>query len=114
MVNERAGRRGPYDEPTQPCPYCGEECEADWVDIGIGVTQCGPYHCDGCGASEIGPEKKDGTFTELERKTGWYGSGHPPSPHANTIKGTLVDHRTAKLAYEVGLLDPNPSGSKRS
>lgn len=37
------------------CPYCNSECEADWVDVEVGYIQCGPYHCDNCGASEIGP-----------------------------------------------------------
>lgn len=43
-----------YDTPTNNCPYCGTECEADWVDVGVGVIQCGPYYCENCGASEIG------------------------------------------------------------
>lgn len=43
-----------YDTPTTKCPYCNNDCEADWVDVGIGMVQCGPYYCDNCGASEIG------------------------------------------------------------
>lgn len=38
----------------EKCPYCGTECEADWVDVGVGFVQCGPYYCENCGASEIG------------------------------------------------------------
>jgi hypothetical protein len=38
----------------EKCPYCGTECYADWVDVGIGEAQCGPYYCENCGASEIG------------------------------------------------------------
>ena len=34
-----------WDTPSKPCPYCGSECEADWVDIGVGMQQCGPYYC---------------------------------------------------------------------
>ena len=40
---------------TRPCPYCDTPCEADWVDVGVGHVQCGPFHCEACGASEIGP-----------------------------------------------------------
>lgn len=37
------------------CPYCGyDKCDADFVDVGIGFIQCGPYFCDNCNASEIG------------------------------------------------------------
>lgn len=95
-----------YSTPSSPCPYCGESCEADWVDVGVGMVQCGPYVCDGCGASEIGPEGRDGA-TEEERKTGWY--RNRVSPYANTVGGVVVDHRTAKAMYEMGLLDEKPN-----
>lgn len=115
---------GAYDTPTAKCPYCGEECEADWVDVGVGMMQCGPYHCYSCGASEIGPEMK---FEELTDENGWYvmgdvinkedftekeleTGGYEPhrkkiSPYANTVNGKLVDHITAKKMYDTGLLD---------
>jgi hypothetical protein len=32
------------------CPKCGEECDRDEVDVGVGVIY-GPYGC-GCGWSE--------------------------------------------------------------
>lgn len=113
-----------YDDPI-PCPYCTSPCHADFVDVGVGMVQCGPYHCEECGASEIGPElqyeeKKDGNghyagigeilnremFSDIEIETNWYEprSGKI-SPYANTINGVLVDHKTAKAAYNVGLLD---------
>jgi hypothetical protein len=132
---------GAYDTPSDTCPYCGASMEADWVDVGVGMVQCGPYHCYACGASEIGPElsdwyykdregnvillpgrrkyfefmKKKGRtfgktvlkpghpFTEEELKHGYYKGNI--SPYANTINGHLVGHRTAKAAYELGLLD---------
>ena len=113
---------GPYDEPKQNCPYCKAEMEADWVDVGVGIVQCGPYHCRVCGASEIGPEMKfeelvdeNGNFgglgdllnpedfTEEEIRTGYYKS--KISPYANMVNGSLVDHVTAKELYNVGLLD---------
>lgn len=34
--------------------------EADFVDVGVGFAQCGPYHCDNCDASEISPERDRG------------------------------------------------------
>lgn len=92
-----------WDEPEEPCPYCGAMCEADFVNIGVGMQQCGPYHCEECGASEIGPEGSEGRSAE-EKKTGWY-KGGMISPHANTVGGVIVDHETAKRLYELGLLD---------
>jgi hypothetical protein len=89
------------------------------------MVQCGPYHCEECGASEIGPElkyeeKKDENgmyagvgeilnremFSDKEIETNWYEpESKKISPYANTIKGILVDHKTAKAAYDIGLLD---------
>lgn len=130
-----------YDTPTQPCPYCQTDMHADWVDNGVGMVQCGPYHCENCGASEIGPElfdwyynDRDGNtlylpgkrryvswarkkvrwgyepvlrpghpFSEEELKTGFYQG--KISPYANTVAGKLVDHKTAKEMYNIGLLD---------
>ena len=31
------------------CPKCGGPCEADFVDIGVGEQQSGPYSCQECG-----------------------------------------------------------------
>jgi hypothetical protein len=30
------------------CPECGKKCEAEFVDNGVGMQQCGPYVCDPC------------------------------------------------------------------
>ena len=27
------------DAPVERCPYCGSVCEADWVDVGVGVRR---------------------------------------------------------------------------
>ena len=70
-------------EPKQRCPYCGSLCCADFVDIGVGFTQCGPYHCEGCGASEIGPYDTERPLTEREKATGWYGPDTPAGSSAN-------------------------------
>ena len=53
-------------EYTEKCPYCGSECEADWVDVDVSLVQCGPFHCENCGASEIGPY--DDEYQEVGRQ----------------------------------------------
>ena len=86
-------------QPTVECPYCEALCEADFVDIGVGYTQCGPYHCDACGASEIGPNDTERELTEQEHKTGWYAPGESPGSSANVIGGRIVSHRAMNRAY---------------
>ncbi len=77
-------------EPVCPCPWCGSPCEADFVDIGVGMMQCGPYHCHDCGASECGPNDDLESLTPEERSKGWRGPGREPSPDANVIHGRIV------------------------
>ncbi|MMZ64521.1 hypothetical protein D1872_268590 [compost metagenome] len=50
---------------------------------------------------------KDGhPFSGIELDKGWYDpSKKTVSPYANTVGGVLVDHRTAKAMYDIGLLD---------
>ena len=64
--------RGPYETPDEPCPYCGEMCSAEFVDVGVGMVQCSPYYCHGCRAIEMGPgTTPDRPLTEDEKRTGW-------------------------------------------
>jgi hypothetical protein len=92
-------------EPKEPCPYCGTLCHADFVDIGIGYQQCGPYHCDNCKASEIGPEYMSymdtpDRLTPEEMETGWYRPGSPPGPNANVDdQGHHIPHYVADTLY---------------
>lgn len=86
-------------EPTEPCPYCDCRCRADFVDIGVGFTQCGPYHCEQCGASEIGPNDKPRELTAAEQKCGWYAPGKEPGSSANVIHGKVVSHVQMRDAY---------------
>lgn len=90
-------------EPKERCPYCGTFCHADFVDVGVGYVQCGPYHCENCKASEIGPERHqsaDARFAEQELKTGWYAPGSPPGPNANVDKdGNHVPYYVADTLY---------------
>lgn len=64
--------RSAYETPGEPCPYCGEMCSAEFVDIGVGMQQCEPYHCESCGAVEIGPTTTPSEpLTDDEKRTGW-------------------------------------------
>ena len=84
------------------CPYCGEIIYCDEVDIGIGYQQCGPYHCENCGASEIHPNDTL-PLDEDEQETGFY--KNRLSPIANqTNDGKLVNHKEALKLYPFGLL----------
>lgn len=94
-----------YNEPTENCPYCGNTCYADFVDVGVGFVQCAPYFCEHCGASEIGAYDEPRTLTAEEEKTRWYRPDSPVSDKANTFQGIPVDHKTAKSLYALGLLD---------
>jgi hypothetical protein len=87
-------------EPTKQCPYCGATCHADFVDIGVGMTQCGPYHCLPCGASEIGPFDKPRDLTPAERASGWYAPGAEPGSSANVIGGRIVRHDEMRDIYK--------------
>jgi hypothetical protein len=87
-------------EPTKKCPYCATRCRADFVDIGVGMQQCGPYHCDQCGASEIGPYDKERELTAQEKDAGWYGPASEPGSSANVIGGRIVSHVQARDAYQ--------------
>lgn len=87
-------------QPTQKCPYCGGVCDADFVDIGVGYTQCGPYHCAQCGASEIGPNDTERELSEREKETGWYAPGAEPGSSANVISGHIVSHRVMERTYK--------------
>lgn len=83
------------------CPYCNYPgCEADWVDVGVGMVQCGPYHCPECGASEIGSHDTN-EASEEEKRVGWYRAQVGSS--ANTFQGTIIDHTTAKALYRAGV-----------
>lgn len=97
--------RSAYSTPKAICPYCGYDCcEADYVDVGVGMVQCGPYYCDSCHASEAS-YLDERELTDKEKECGWYEPDSPISETANTCNGVLVDHKTAKELYSAGLLD---------
>ena len=82
-----------------PCPYCQRPCDCDLVDVGVGMVQCSPYHCQFCGASEIGPHDTPRKLFDDEKRTGWYAPGAEPGSSANVIDGKIVSHKQADAAY---------------
>lgn len=99
---------GLYDawKERRTCPYCGcTQCEADWVDIGVGLVQCSPFYCDDCGACEIGGYDKPVELTEQEKKSHWYEPGRAFLTCAPTVDGIPVRQETAQFMYRAGLLD---------
>ena len=83
-----------------PCPYCGFLCDADFVDIGVGWQQCGPYHCENCGASQISGYDEPRELTEEEKETGWYKPNSAPGSSANVINGKVVSANLMKAEYK--------------
>ena len=97
----------PFHKET--CPYCGDtHCQADWTDVGIGHVQTGPFHCDSCGATEIGPHD-EATPSETENAMGWYAPNSANLPKTvSTINGQFVDAQTALAMYRRGLVPGVP------
>jgi len=87
-------------EPAEACPYCSAQCSADFVDIGVGMTQCGPFHCQECGASQIGAYDNERPLSDEEKRLGWYAPGAEPGSSANVIGGAIVGHKEALEAYK--------------
>ena len=84
-----------YSTYQETCPYCNTtDCKADWCDVGVGLVQCGPFICQECGASSIGPYDKN-DLTEEEKRTGWFRPEHCGTS-TNTCRGVHVDHRTSR------------------
>lgn len=82
---------GESREPRERCPYCWSWCEADWVDNGIGLQQCGPYGCQSCGAVAIGPYDEPRPLTAFEQKTGWYAPQRAPAEAQAIQDSTVAD-----------------------
>ena len=89
-------------EPKRPCPYCDMLTWADFVDVGVGFEQCGPYHCDACGAYQIGPFDKRKGYTKEEERTGWYEpSSSKEFTSGNVIDDKFVTHGIARKVYRL-------------
>lgn len=93
--------RGAYETPSRPCPYCGDSCEADWCDVGVGMVQVGPYVCMNCKASEASAYSEDRTSrADYDTATGWYRPGSPLDTLANQDEqGNPLTWREADTAY---------------
>lgn len=68
------------DDRTQ-CPKCGDECDRDSVDVGVGVIH-GPWGCPACGWSEdpeydlsSGQSELRGDGSVIDQ----FGGCHPPN-----------------------------------
>lgn len=88
------------DNFTEKCPYCQTECTCDVVDVGVGLIQSGPYHCNSCGATEAGayddtPDDK----ARIDPKTGWFPPGELPGSSANMVNGKLATVKETRAAY---------------
>lgn len=95
--------------PKETCPYCGTEgCEAEFTDVSVGFVQTGPFHCDACGATEIGGYDNT-TPSQAEREVGWYAPNSPNMPSTvSTIDGKFIDSATALTLYRAGVVDHVP------
>lgn len=108
---------GAYDTPEKECPYCKEMMEADWVDVGVGMVQCGPYHCYSCGASEIGPELNDWFYKDREgndiyligkrKYCSWAKRGKGAKVHFNSYPVLRYDAPFTKRELETGFYEPS-------
>ena len=91
-------------EPKVRCPYCAELCCADFVDVGVAMQQCGPYHCWACQASEIGSYDEKRELSEEEERTGWYAPYSEPGSSANVdVKGRHIRHFEVDTLYRQSL-----------
>lgn len=91
-------------EPKERCPYCRSLCCADFVDVGVGYQQCGPFHCERCGASQIGPYDKERALTDIEDETGWYAPNTQPGSSANVDQsGRIIRYFEADTLYRTSL-----------
>lgn len=92
--------RGAYDIPKDNCPYCGKEVEADYVDVGVGFVQCGPFYCNDCEASEVGPHDKTEGRDDIDWDTGWYKPLSPAGSSANVDdEGRIINYHQADELY---------------
>lgn len=98
---------GPFSKDT--CPYCGDtSAEAEWCDVGVGYVQSAPYHCEACGATEIGPYDKTSP-TEQEKRTGWYAPNSKNLPDTiSTLDGAFIDASLALSMYQRGMVPHVP------
>ena len=94
-------------EPKERCPYCKALCCADFVDVGVGMVQCGPFHCEACHASQIGPYDDLRPLTAAEEAFGWYAPASVPGSSANVDEdGRVVRYFEADTLYRASCVVP--------
>jgi hypothetical protein len=89
------------------CDKCGEECNRDEVDVGVGVIT-GPWGCPGCGWSE--DEAYDLTNPDRDKHDptpeGWrkdqYGGLHSLKRDEEIREAAMEKLRTWKVTYVQG------------
>jgi hypothetical protein len=72
---------------TCDCPHCGEDCDRESVDVGVGVIH-GPWGCAGCGwSSDSRYDSRAGVRRDgADRVYDQYGVSH----HVDRIGGVAV------------------------
>jgi hypothetical protein len=79
------------------CPECGEDCDRDSVDIGVGI-QYGPWGCYACGWSEYDRERAE------RDNPGWYcdptGGLHKIDAIVERCERLGIDGAVVRKAFE--------------
>jgi|GEM_PF-6412524 len=72
--------------PIETCPCCGDDAHAEFCDIGVGMQQIEPFHCDSCGSTQgYGPDfNPDGS-----RAHGW-SLPSKPSDRGENVTGYYI------------------------
>lgn len=87
-------------DKTEKCPYCENDTYADFVDVGVGMIQCGPFHCENCKSYQIGPHDDHKDLTEIEEKTGWYEPLTDKKYSSGNVKNNeFISHEEARKDY---------------
>lgn len=80
------------------CPHCGEGCDRESVDVGVGVIH-GPWGCAGCGwSSDSRYDSRAGVRRDgADRVYDQYGvrHGNAPDPIDVVVAGVNVHDRGA-------------------
>ena len=88
-----------YETPSTLCPYCSKQCEADWCDVGVGMVQSGPYHCEACHACQAGPHCET-SRDDYDTETGWFKPDSPAGSSANVgLDGRPIGYKEADALY---------------
>jgi hypothetical protein len=95
----RVGYEGGDMREQQHCPKCGEECQRDEVDVGVGIIY-GPWGCPGCGwssdpqydHSEGGACKAQSeNYPDAERYVDQFGDAHSKERMKENVQRFGID-----------------------